>query len=168
MSNLVISYGQRARRLRKYSLDVLRDIMRAAGIDFLIVSSTARLDSDQARIMYDNIVHRGISDQKKLYGPNGDAVIDVFIVCREKKMTREQTIAAMLAKIRELGPENVSKHCANPDVLEVFDVSPASIVEEKRAAFEAAARADSRVTKFLGPSNHDPAFHLEIRQPKAA
>jgi hypothetical protein len=166
MSDQVISYGPRARPLRKHSLDVLRDIMRESGIDFLIVSSTARLDVDQARIMYDNIVHFGVNHQKKLYGPNGDAVIDVFAVCREKKMTLEQTIAAMLKKIREIGPEKVSKHCANPDVLEVFDVSPASIPTEKRAAFEKAAREHPQVAKVLGPANSDPAYHIEVRQPK--
>ena len=59
----------------------------------------------------------------------------------------------------------VSKHLADPAVLNVFDVAPSSIPSRKRAAFVNAVNADARVNKFLHPGNStDPAYHIEVPQ----
>jgi hypothetical protein len=49
-------------------------------------------------------------------------------------------------------------------VLTVIDIAPSSVMN--KPAFEAAVRADKRVKLFLGPSNSDPAYHLEIPIPQ--
>lgn len=164
MSDQVISYGPRAKPLRKHSLDVLRSIMRVSGIDFLIVSSTARTVEDQARIMFANLQTHGVDSQRMLYGPFGDQVITVYSACQAKKMAPDAIRAAMECEIRRIGAHKVSKHCADPDVLEVFDVSPASLRPANRVAFERAVRDEKRVSKFLTPAAHDPAYHFEVPQ----
>ena len=145
-----------------FSKTVLQDILRAAGLKRAVISSTSRRPADQARVMFNNIVAKGVAAQKNLYGPFGDKVIDVFVASKAAGKTSEQIQADMTAKIIELGPTNVSHHAADPNVLNVFDVAPSSIAN--RAAFEQAVRADVRVKKFLVPPS-DPGYHLEIPQP---
>ncbi|MND09835.1 hypothetical protein D3C83_334710 [compost metagenome] len=58
----------------------------------------------------------------------------------------------------------MSRHAADPRVLNVFDVAPSSVAN--RAAFEQAVRAEPRVAKFLVPPK-DPGYHLEIPQLQA-
>jgi hypothetical protein len=68
-------------------------------------------------------------------------------------------MADMERKIIELGPPNVSRHTADPNVLAVIDSAPTSITD--RAAFERAVKADGPVSLFLQPPL-DPAYHVEI------
>jgi hypothetical protein len=68
----------------------------------------------------------------------------------------------MTREILRIGPTRVSRHAADPRVLNVFDVAPSSVA--RRAAFERAVRADRRVARFLIPPQ-DPGYHLEIPQP---
>ena len=112
--------------------------------------------------MYGNIESQGVAEQKRLYGRYGDQVIDAYVAAKAEGKSEMEIRAAMVAKINELGPTNVSKHLADPNVLNVIDVSPNSIAD--REAFEAAVRADPRVSKFLTPSDGDPAYHIEIPQ----
>ena len=67
--------------------------------------------------------------------------------------------ADMTAKIIEIGPANVSRHCADFNVLCVVDIAPSSI--QNKTKFVAAFKADKRVSKYFLPPS-DPAYHLEI------
>jgi hypothetical protein len=135
-----IKFGPKAvkENVTNFSLKVLEDIMEKAGIGSALITSTARTPADQARAMFDNIKATSVAKQKALY-------------------------AAMEAKIIAIGPTKVSHHAADPNLLCVFDVAPSSIA--KKSEFEKAVRADKRVSKFLVPPL-DPAYHLEIPQPK--
>lgn len=145
----------------------LRDIMTAAGVDECSVTSVARTPADQARIMYANCVgtakNQGVEKEHELYAAPGDLVINVFSANREKP--REQIIALMLQKILELGPAKVSKHCADPSKLTVYDIDPESLKPAGRqVAFEGAIDAavkDGRLSRFLSPHVGDPAYHIE-------
>ncbi len=147
-----INFGPNANRdvVSDYSISVLHQIMSKAKIESLTIGSTARSPRSQARVMFYNIRKNGIAHQKALYGPNGDKVIDCY-----------PDVDAMYAKIMELGPGNVSHHCANPSDLNVIDISPSSISD--KAAFINAVRSNPGVTTFWMPPG-DPAFHLEIPQ----
>ena len=147
-----------------FSMKVLEDILRAAELVRAVISSTSRSPGQQARVMYSNIVAKGVAAQKKLYGPAGDQIIDVYVASKAAHKTPDQIKADMEAKIVEIGPTNVSHHASDPNVLNVFDVAPSSIAN--RAAFEQAVRGDARVKKFLVPPN-DPGYHLEIPQPQS-
>jgi hypothetical protein len=146
-----------------YSLGVLRDIMGAANVAKLVISSTQRSPADQARVMFNNLETQGVEAQRKLYKPPGQAVIDVFVAGKAANESSDAIKAEMTAKIIALGPTNVSHHAADPKILNVFDVAPSSVANVD--AFQTAAKSDARVSKFLTPPN-DPGLHLEIPQPQ--
>ncbi len=161
-----LTFGKNASQagVSAHSRTVLNDILNNSKNSSATITSTARTVEDQARIMYGNIESQGVAKQKQLYGPNGDKVIDVYVKGKAAGKSQMEIRALMVAKINALGPTNVSKHLADPSVLNVVDISPTSI--KNRAAFEAAVRADPRVSKFLTPGDGDPAYHIEIPQPQ--
>jgi hypothetical protein len=162
-----IVFGPNAKQsdVTEHSKEVLTDICAACKVDSVTVSSTQRDPFNQARVMYANIVSQGVAAQKKLYREPGQMVINAFVEAKSKGKTKDEIIKAMEAKIIEIGPSKVSRHAANPKILNVFDIAPSSIPSSKRSAFEKAVRAESRVSKFLTPPN-DPGYHLEIPQPE--
>jgi hypothetical protein len=111
--------------------------------------------------MNDNIVSKGVASQKRLFGPAGDKVIDVYVASKQAGKTAAEIKADMEAKIIEIGPASVSRHCADPKVLVVVDIGPSSI--RHQAAFIEAVNAEmpGRVSKFLQPPD-DPAYHIEM------
>lgn len=165
-NDITITFGANAKKqdVTDFSLEVLRDILRAAGLKSALISSTARTPADQARVMYNNLVAKGVAHQKKLYAAAGDSVIDVYAASKAAGKNATQIKADMEAKIVAVGPTKVSHHAADPKVLCVFDVAPSSI--SNKSAFEKAVVADTRVAKFLTPPG-DPGYHLEIPQPPA-
>jgi hypothetical protein len=161
-----ITFGANANQaiVSEHTRGVLSDILNTSDNSSATITSTARTVDDQARIMYGNIESQGVAEQKRLYGRFGDQVIDTYVAAKAEGKTEMEIRALMVAKINELGPGNVSKHLADPAVLNVIDVSPNSITN--REEFEAAVRADPRVSRFLTPSDGDPAYHIEIPQPQ--
>jgi hypothetical protein len=159
-----INFGANADQaaVSNHSRQVLQDIMKAAKLDSVTITSTARTPERQAIAMFENIESQGVAAQKDLYGPSGDRVIDVYVAEKAAGKSRAEIISAMEAKINELGPSTVSRHLADPSKLNVIDIAPSQIAD--RASFEKAVEADTRVTKFLKPPS-DPAYHLEIPQP---
>ena len=140
-------------RISDYSMFVLIDLMNASGNTDAIITSTNRTPEDQVRIFCENIQAVGKDNQRALYANPGKQVIDCY-------PNRD----AMLAKIYELGPQSISKHCADPSLVNVFDVAFSSITNKK--AFHAALGQNSMVSKFFSPYNsNDRAFHIEIKQP---
>jgi hypothetical protein len=160
-----IKFGSKAKKenVTNFSLQVLEDILQAAGLNSALISSTSRTPADQARVMFNNIESTSVAAQKKLYAAAGDAVIDEYVKAKKAKKTPTEIKAAMEAKIIAIGPTKVSHHASDPNILCVFDVAPSSIA--KKAAFEKAVKADKRVKKFITPPL-DPGYHLEIPQPK--
>jgi peptidoglycan hydrolase-like protein with peptidoglycan-binding domain len=161
--DIKISFGPHAVKsvVSGYTLSVLTDILSVSGETSATISSSQRDAYNQARIMYSNIQSKGLAHQKRLYGRYGDMVIDVYTASKRAGKNRVQIIRDMEAKIVELGPSKVSRHCADPAVLGVIDVAPSSITNKD--AFEVAVRADSRVGKFIPPPK-DPGYHIEIPQ----
>ena len=147
-----------------HSLEILKDVLRAAGLKSATITSTARTAEDQARAMYNNLEEHGVAPQKALYGPAGDKVIDVYIASKAAKKKPDQIKADMEAKIIEIGPSKVSRHCADFTRLNVFDVGPHSIGDSKaNKAFVKAAQAEvgGRISNFI-PYPKDPGHHFEI------
>lgn len=158
-----ISYDSTANKdsVSDYTVGVLKDILRAAKLSSAIISSTTRTPSEQARVMYNNIEAHSVDQQKGLYANAGDQVIDVYVKGKADGKSKDEIISSMEAKIIELGPTTVSKHCADTSELNVIDVRPSSIANH--TAFEKAVEEDTRVSKFLKPPS-DPAYHLEVPQ----
>ena len=162
--DIVFGPNAKASDVTPYSLTVLRDVMAASSVVKLTISSTQRSPTDQARVMYNNLETQGVAAQRRLYKEPGQAVISVYEAGKSAGKTADAIKADMTAKINELGPMTVSHHAADPKLLNVFDVAPSSVADV--AAFQTAAKADSRVSKFLTPPN-DPGLHFEIPQPQA-
>ena len=138
------------------AVNVLEDILRTSGLTSATITSGQRTSDDQARIMYENLQAYGVTNQKALYGPNGDAVIDVYAAQKQSGVGEIAIKAAMKQKIEQLGCSNVSNHCSASDV---FDVAPSSI--SNGGAFLTAVQNSSAVRRFIYPPT-DPAYHIEL------
>lgn len=153
--NYNLSFGKNANEstVSNYTRDCLYRVMKATGNDNLFVTSTIRSAHDQARVMYENILRRGVQYQKNKYTDIGDQVIDVY----NAKMSREQNIAAMESKIKELGPERVSHHCGDHTKVNVMDVAISSV--NNRTSFVNALNANG-----IKCIIENDCYHLEIKQ----
>ncbi|HIA51847.1 MAG TPA: hypothetical protein EYN91_07120 [Candidatus Melainabacteria bacterium] len=152
---------QDAASVSTYSLDVLKSVLKTAGITSVIITSTQRTAKDQARVMYENLVKHGTASQRALYGSNGDKVVDLYAKLTGKK-TPTEVKAEMEKLILSIGPEKVSKHCADPKKLNVLDIDPAAIAPRSQAFIKAVSN-EKKISRLLLPPN-DPAYHVEIPQ----
>jgi len=165
-----IRFGAKARSdvVADSSLDVLRQVLSSAGLKKATITSTARSAEDQARAMYNNLIGtgkgQGVKAQNRLYARPGRKVIAVFVKLAKEKKTADEIQKGMLDKIIELGPGNVSRHCADPSKLNVIDIGPASLGDDKaQAALVAAAKAEEgKSVKRFFPYPLDPGDHFEI------
>ena len=156
-----INFGTNANRgaVSQYTIGVLQGIMQESGNSSITITSTQRSPEGQARAMYNNIVSRGVQYNLNLYGPNGDRVVNVAANGRRRELSRDEILSNMAAEIRRIGPGRVSRHCGDPNVLNVLDISPGSL--QNRRAFVREVRERGI---FLLQPPADPAYHLEVRQ----
>ncbi|MES2938627.1 MAG: hypothetical protein V4864_13155 [Pseudomonadota bacterium] len=163
-----VLFGPKARQdvVSQYTIALVRGLLSQADCPSCTITSTSRTPADQARAMYANIVNLGVTSQLALYAPAGDAVIQEYVKARKAGLPAASIIAAMTSKVIEMGPGNVSLHCADPGKLNVLDIAPSSLVDP--GAFHAAidaARQAGTISRFFAPGHHDPAFHIEVPQP---
>ena len=137
--------------------EILKDILKVAGLSTATVTSAHRTPADQARVMYENCVAKGAAYNEALYCVAGDRVVEVFEANHDQP--RDTVIQLMTDKILEIGPEHISMHMS--DTHYTFDVAPSSIPVAKHAAFVAAVLRNKAVSKLIQPPK-DPAFHIEI------
>jgi hypothetical protein len=187
LQDVVVNYKTDARQvLSEYTVGIIKDALRYAGQKSGFITSTYRTPRDQAQAMYNNILKNGAASQYALYGAAGEAVIDAFVAARaEYNKARKQDpstpkpdyVSIMEAKIIEVGPGNVSKHCSESySQLQVVDISYSRITNA--AMFHRALASDSqivgtapangggRISKLLDPLTKpkDPTFHIEVPQ----
>lgn len=155
--------GAKPESVTAFSRQVLTSILERAGLQRVVISSTSRPPSEQARVMFQNLEQFGVAHQKKLYAAAGDQVIEVYRKAKAEGKPAATIRELMAQEILRIGPTRVSRHASDPNVLNVFDVAPSSVAN--RAAFEQAVRTEPRVAKFLIPPA-DPGYHLEIPQPQ--
>ncbi len=150
-----------------HTLAVLRKILERAQLETATITSGVRSPHDQARVMYYNIRRYGVESQKRLYGPYGDRVIDVYVANQSKPAA--VVIGLMETEIQRIGPAKVSKHCSRTH--DVIDVAPSTIGDRAaRAAFEAAlqwAQRTGLISRYIAPPK-DPAYHIEIPRAETA
>lgn len=172
LADVHVGYGASAKpaAVLAKTLDIIKDGLRAAGQANATITSTARTPSEQARVMFDNLVltdniAANIASQKQLYAAPGDAVVSVFEQ-RVTGLTRAQILAqrstiqdAMLAEIVRQGPTNVSKHTADPAVRNVVDIGKASFNANNRPLFTSSVQP--RVDKLLDETKNN-CYHLEV------
>lgn len=147
------------------SREILQALLSEAGLASCVVTSTVRSPTSQARAMFNNIEATSIARQRALYSDFGDQVIDEYQRLKPQGHGRQVILDAMEARINSVGPGNVSRHCADPALLNVIDIAPSSIADPQ-AFLDALGRAKQAgaVSRFFSPANGDPAFHVEIPQ----
>src|SRR5207247_654477 len=103
------------------AIQVLKEIVASVGETSATITSGKRTPAEQAAAMYTNLEGTSVAAQKALYGPNGDLVIDVYVAGKAATPAKDAATikSEMTAKINELGPSNVSKHCSDTDVIDV-------------------------------------------------
>jgi hypothetical protein len=64
-----IRFGDNTRKenVTSFSLQVLKEILQAAGLSSAVISSTSRTPADQARVMFENLESTSAEAQKKLF-----------------------------------------------------------------------------------------------------
>jgi hypothetical protein len=137
--------------------NILKDILKVAGLTRAMVTSAHRTPAEQARVMYENCVSKGAAYNEALYCVAGDRVVEVFAVNHDQP--RAAVIQLMTEKILEIGPESVSMHMS--DTHYTFDVAPSSIPAAKHGASSRRCWRTRPCRKLIQPPK-DPAFHIEI------
>jgi hypothetical protein len=148
------------------SRQVLKRVLDEAGLASCTITSTVRTPKRQANAMYNNIEATTVEKQLGLYAEPGKKVIREYQRLKPLGHGRTVILDAMESRINVLGPGTVSRHCADPSMLNVIDIAPSSIAKPSRflAALEL-AQERREVSRFFSPANGDPAFHVEIPQP---
>ncbi len=157
-------------QLSAHTVSVVKQLLREAGEANALITSVQRSPEDQARVMFENLIH----GKYIKYKAAGQSVVDVYNALTDG-LTQEEIIAqstsiqsAMLEQIYSVGPTNVSHHCSDPTVLQVIDLAPSSFEGGSRPLFAVAATEAARlhrIAKFLKPgASGEPAFHFEISQ----
>lgn len=136
LADVTVNYGANANAGAVWArtLDIIKDSLRAAGQSSATITSTTRSPGDQARAMFQNLVNpvfdisTNVANQLNLYGASGDVVINVFVQMTlgltHQQILQNQTVirAAMEQEINNQGPQNVSRHCADPTQRNVVDI----------------------------------------------
>ena len=128
----------------------------ASGNYYIAITSTARTPYDQARIMYDNC-KSDLAEQRRTYAPPGQKVINVY--ANNTSKSREAVIKLMEQKINELGPSTVSKHLANPEILNTFDISYGNLKDRTKFWNEMKKR-----TELDDMLKENSCYHIQIKQ----
>ncbi|MDR3025138.1 hypothetical protein [Chryseobacterium sp.] len=124
-SKVIIKFGENADKsvVSEKSLNILREVGEQTKNYLITITSTARDPYNQARVMYDNIIKKGMKEQRKTYKEPGQRVLDAYESAKAKGKNKEGTIKEMEMKIKEIGPSKVSRHCGDPNFVNVFDVT---------------------------------------------
>lgn len=171
----VISFSQKINGLPipQKAKDILLDLMKEAGVTEVTVTSTTRTPAEQTAIMYNYIKTYGVANTKRLYGPEGDSVTDVYV--RENNAGKNETDIkqAMLEELKKQLPNAVANnrlmHVNRDDKFIVFDISisklkPLSMLKKIQ---EVAVKMENKgiIFRFLGTgSGEQNALHFEIEK----
>lgn len=142
--------------LSEKTKNVLKEVGEASGNYYIAITSTARTPYDQARIMYDNC-KSDLAEQRRTYAPPGQKVINVY--ANNTSKSREAVIKLMEQKINELGPSTVSKHLANPEILNTFDISYGNLKDRTKFWNEMKKR-----TELDDMLKENSCYHIQIKQ----
>ncbi|GAA2711989.1 hypothetical protein GCM10010429_29150 [Micromonospora olivasterospora] len=176
LADVQVAFGANANAaaLSAATIDIVKDSLRAAGQRTVTITSTARTPADQARAMFQNLTNAAnpvsvnVANQLALYAAAGDAVVNRFVQ-QTQGMTLQQILAnsatiraAMEQEINNQGPQNVSRHCADPAVVNVADLGAGAFNATNGPLFVNAIRP--RVTRFIDERATNNCYHIEITQ----
>jgi len=144
------------------AMELLKMLGASSGNPTMVVSSVARTPYQQASVMYYTCKVKGVASQYELYARSGDKVVAVFE--REVKRGKQRTavVQAMFEKILQLGPSNVSKHCVDTSIMNVFDIPFSSITNQKEFRSALKHLQPYPISRYLD-ENKNSCFHIEMK-----
>lgn len=159
-----------------HSLDIMKGIMKSAGVHKIMITSTLRTAEKQVDAMYMNMKNKGIQSQLDYYAAAGREVVQAAIAAGGIDKSKENQVKkAMVDKVNSLQKDGrlVSKHCVSLESYaqrNVFDISKKLLPAALQRAFDKAitkyAKDNPRKMKYISPFENrgEPAFHVEIVQ----
>ena len=159
-----------------HSIDVIKGIMKSAGVHKITITSTLRTPEEQVEAMYNNMCNKGVQSQLDYYAAAGREVVQVGIaVGGIDKSKEDQVKKAMIDKVNSLQKDGrlVSKHCVSLESYaqrNVFDISKRLLPVTLQRAFDKAIKKyvkdNPGKVKYISPFENrgEPAFHVEIVQ----
>jgi hypothetical protein len=162
-------------------VELLSDLFNEVGIVTRVrITSQNRSPYRQAKIMYDMAAKPGgVTDARKLYGVEGEKVIDEFVSCRaemqqDTNLTPEDCIKRMEQVIKTKIKNNLHRRWlshVDPIAGLAIDLSrrsmdnrPITLINPLHAKFEnlvrEVERRTSNITSFWGHGKSDPATHI--------
>lgn len=159
-----------------HSLDIMKGIMKSAGVHKIMITSTLRTAEKQFDAMYMNMKNKGIQSQLDYYAAAGREVVQAAIAVGGIDKSKENQVKkAMVDKVNSLQKDGrlVSKHCVSLESYaqrNVFDISKKLLPAALQRAFDKAitkyAKDNPSKMKYISPFENrgEPAFHVEIVQ----
>ncbi|WP_163461455.1 LysM peptidoglycan-binding domain-containing protein [Klebsiella michiganensis] len=159
-----------------HSLDIMKGIMKSAGVHKIMITSTLRTAEKQVDAMYMNMKNKGIQSQLDYYAAAGREVVQAAIAVGGIDKSKENQVKkAMVDKVNSLQKDGrlVSKHCVSLESYaqrNVFDISkkllPAALQRDFDKAITKYAKDNPSKMKYISPFENrgEPAFHVEIVQ----
>lgn len=147
---------------------ILKEIMQKAGVKSLTISSTNRLASNQVKTMYHYIKKNGVQEQYKLYGPEGDAVIQKYEEGLKLNKNEIEIHKMMLDELNKQLPSAIKNnrlmHVGREKEYIVIDVDENSINPNiKKNEFEKMLRESGKCFRVLGQVQGEKnCIHIEI------
>jgi hypothetical protein len=188
--NVLVTFGDGidGSQVAPKTINILRLLAYESGVTAFQITSALRTPESQARAMFDNIRNDGGDPQKQedLYGDNGDKVIGEYRKLWENYLqaTNNDRSAAlrmieanagmildtMVRKIYELEPQNVSKHCYDPEYYKAYntvDIGVGSVRPKGQTeAFSIKlkdAETTGRINNYEDEKSSNGCYHVEIR-----
>ncbi|MDY0900369.1 LysM peptidoglycan-binding domain-containing protein [Pantoea agglomerans] len=159
-----------------HSIDVIKGIMKSAGVHKITINSTLRTPEEQVEAMYNNMCNKGVQSQLDYYAAAGREVVQVGIAVGGIDKSKENQVKkAMIDKVNSLQKDGrlVSKHCVSLESYaqrNVFDISKRLLPVTLQRAFDKAitkyVKDNPGKVKYISPFENrgEPAFHVEIVQ----
>lgn len=159
-----------------HSIDVIKGIMKSAGVHKITITSTLRTPEEQVEAMYNNMCNKGVQSQLDYYAAAGREVVQVGIAAGGIDKSKENQVKkAMIDKVNSLQKDGrlVSKHCVSLESYaqrNVFDISKRLLPVTLQRAFDQAitkyVKDNPGKVKYISPFENrgEPAFHVEIVQ----
>ena len=168
-----IEYRAGVGRLPEAIEATLTEIMKSSGATKITVTSASRTTDQQVVEMYNLIEQNGVTSAKSLYGPEGNRVIDIYKVNRDKNKNESEIKVAMKEELVKQLPSAIENnrlmHVGREAQFIVFDISQRSFIPSgKLSAFETLCKryeSDCRIHRFLGRGEAEKsALHFEFRK----
>lgn len=159
-----------------HSINVIKGIMKSAGVHKITITSTLRTPEEQVEAMYNNMCNKGVQSQLDYYAAAGREVVQVGIAVGGIDKSKENQVKkAMIDKVNSLQKDGrlVSKHCVSLESYaqrNVFDISKRLLPVTLQRAFDKAitkyVKDNPGKVKYISPFENrgEPAFHVEIVQ----